>query len=116
MSEDKSSEWSSNGIRFRTESNEDGFVKCFADFSGFVRDITDLMSNQITDEILDGCEAELNRHGWFKERTCKMVRKPTIDPITDKAVCSNCGHFVLVSVSEHMPNYCSNCRAKVVNE
>lgn len=71
MSENESSEWISNGIRFRTESNEDGSVKCFADFSGFVRDMTDLMSNQMTDEILEGCEAELNRHGWFKEKTCK---------------------------------------------
>lgn len=48
------------------------------------------------------------------EKMCRMVRKPTIDPYTDRAVCSGCGKSVLVSVGERMPNYCPNCGAKMV--
>lgn len=48
------------------------------------------------------------------EKKCRMVRKPTIDPYTDRAVCSGCGKSVPVSVGERMPNYCPNCGAKVV--
>lgn len=48
------------------------------------------------------------------EKMCRMVRKPTIDPYTDRAVCSGCGKSVPVSVGERMPNYCSNCGAKVI--
>lgn len=112
----------SNGIRFRTESNEDGSVKCFADFSGFVRHMTDLMSNRMTDEILDGCEAELNRHGWFKERTCELEKVHEWGDEWEPFgyVCKSCEEAMPRYYGSDRfgnvitPNYCPNCGAKVV--
>lgn len=85
--------------------NTDNSIEAKYDFSEVIRQYSKYLADKADYEILT---KSLNRAGWFKERTCKMLK---IHGDDYSFQCSECS-AVINYFSKG--NYCPNCGAKVV--
>lgn len=102
-----------------SKKNDNGTISLSVGYSSycisdFAREAAREINNKIEAEPIDEL---LRLNGYVPERTCRPTVKPNVWGFCDfYCKCGNKLLEVANGINECLPNYCSNCGAKVMNQ